>query len=97
MALSDAELAHLLTLARLELDDDEVAAIEDDLNQILAYVDRLGELDLDGVEPLARPLPHGPSLRDDVRAEGMDRDRGLALGRSIEDGFFRVPRTVDED
>lgn len=97
MALSDAELSHLLTLARLDLDEDEVEAIEGDLNRILGYVDRLGELDLEGVEPLARPLPHGPSLRDDVRAESMDRDRALALGRSVEDGFFRVPRTVDED
>ncbi len=97
MALSDAELAHLLTLARLELDDAEVEAIEDDLNQILGYVERLAELDLDDVEPLARPLPHGPALRDDVRAESMDRDRALALGRGVDDGFFRVPRTVDED
>lgn len=96
VALDDAQLRHLLTLARLEVTDDALERLEDDLNRVLAYVEALSELDTDGVEPLVRPLVVEEAFREDDTRPPLPRAGVLQLGRTDEDGRFVVPRTVDE-
>ena len=96
MAIDDAELRHLLTLARLDLEPGAAERVKHDLNRVLEDVDMLADLDTDGVEPLVRPLEVDDALRTDETAPPLPRAAALALGRVDEDGRFVVPRTVDE-
>jgi aspartyl-tRNA(Asn)/glutamyl-tRNA(Gln) amidotransferase subunit C len=93
--LSDVEMAHLKTLARLELSDAETEALQSDLNRLLEYFDTLSELDTDGVDELARPVETSNVFREDVVQPGLEPEAALALAVDRENGFFRVPRTVD--
>jgi aspartyl-tRNA(Asn)/glutamyl-tRNA(Gln) amidotransferase subunit C len=95
MSLDDAQMAHLKRLARLELDPDETAAIENDLNTILAYFDLLSELDTDGVEPLTRPIPITDALRSDTPLPSLPIEAVARLAVEVEEGMIRVPRTVE--
>ena len=93
--LSDAELDHLKTLARLELSPAENGALKGDLNKLLTYFDRLSELDTEGVEELARPVVLSNVFREDTVQEGLGQQGAASVAVESENGFFRVPRTVD--
>jgi aspartyl-tRNA(Asn)/glutamyl-tRNA(Gln) amidotransferase subunit C len=93
--LTDAEMAHLKTLARLNLSDEETEALKGDLNRILDYFGLLSQLDTDGVEELARPVDVSNVFRDDVVRPGLEPDTVMALAVESENGFFKVPRTVE--
>jgi aspartyl-tRNA(Asn)/glutamyl-tRNA(Gln) amidotransferase subunit C len=93
--LSDAEMAHLKTLARLELSDTETEALKGDLNKILGYFETLNELDTEGVEELARPVATANVFRTDEARSGLEQARAEALAVETENGFFKVPRTVE--
>lgn len=93
--ISDAEMTHLKTLARLELSAEETEGLKGDLNRLLEYFDTLSQLDTEGVDELARPVAVDSVFRDDVVQRGLEPDAARALGVATENGFFRVPRTVD--
>lgn len=93
--LSDAEMTHLKTLARLELSDTETEALKGDLSRLLEYFGTLSELDTDGVEELARPVATSNVFREDMVQRGLEPEAALALAVDAENGFFKVPRTVD--
>lgn len=95
-AIDDALLEHLKSLARLEIDPEESAVIERDLNDILGYFALLSDLDTDGVEPLTRPIAVTDAMREDEIEEPLPRDRVAELALEMEEGMIRVPRTVDE-
>jgi aspartyl-tRNA(Asn)/glutamyl-tRNA(Gln) amidotransferase subunit C len=93
--LTDAEMEHLKTLARMKLTDAETDTLRDDLNQLLGYFELLSELDTEGVEELARPVALHNVFRDDVVVRGLEPQIAQGLAVEGEDGFFKVPRTVD--
>ncbi len=93
--LSDAEMDHLKTLARLELSPAETEALKTDLNKLLTYFDRLSELDTEGVEELARPVVLSNVFREDVARDGLGQQGAESVAVESENGFFRVPRTVE--
>lgn len=93
--LSDQEMEHLKTLARLELSDGETEALRGDLNALLGFFERLSELDTDGVPELQRPVERANVFREDTRHTGLTSEDALALAVEAQDGFFKVPRTVD--
>ena len=93
--ISDAEMAHLKTLARLELSDTETEGLKGDLNRLLEYFDTLSQLDTEGVDELVRPVDLSNVFREDVVQRGLEPGAAQALGVATENGFFRVPRTVE--
>ncbi len=93
--LSDAEMAHLKTLARLELSDDETQKLKGDLNSLLSYFDSLSELDTEGVEELARPVDLSNVFREDAVRTGLEQKTAEGVAVEFENGFFKVPRTVE--
>ena len=93
--LSDAEMAHLKTLARLELSDEETEQLKGDLNSLLTYFDSLSELDTEGVEELARPLELSNVFREDAVKQGLGQETDERLAVESQNGFFKVPRTVE--
>jgi aspartyl-tRNA(Asn)/glutamyl-tRNA(Gln) amidotransferase subunit C len=85
------QVLHVAKLSRLRLTDDEVGRLQDELSSILDHVDRLGEIDIDGVEPTSHVVPLENVLRDDVPTPSLDREVALDPAPDPHDGAFRVP------
>ncbi|HMA17113.1 MAG TPA: Asp-tRNA(Asn)/Glu-tRNA(Gln) amidotransferase subunit GatC [Thermoanaerobaculia bacterium] len=83
-------------LARLELTATEKAEMTAELDAILAYIDMLNAVDTDGVEPTTTVIPMTSVMRDDVVTPGLTREAALANAPDPADGFFRVPRILED-
>jgi aspartyl-tRNA(Asn)/glutamyl-tRNA(Gln) amidotransferase subunit C len=97
MALSEDEVRHVAVLARLALDDAEIAALTPQLDQILRYAEQVGEVAAADVEPMTHPLGLTDVYRDDEPVPSFDRDLILAAAPDPREGRFGVPRIVEED
>jgi aspartyl-tRNA(Asn)/glutamyl-tRNA(Gln) amidotransferase subunit C len=94
MALSREEVLHVAELARLSLRPEEVELFTRQLNDILAYVQKLEELDTTGVAPLAHVIPLVNAFREDVVREGLSPEAALKNAPAREEGSFLVPRVI---
>ena len=94
MALSDDEVRKLALLARLELTDDEVATIGKDLSSILGFVEKLSELDTEGVLPMTTAVEVDNHWRSDASAPSLAREDALANAPSSDGESFRVPAVM---
>jgi len=97
MSLSLADVKKVANLARLELADADLAAMADQLNAILKYVDQLSEVNTDGLEPLAHPLPVANVFREDVPVPSLPVDAALQNAPTRLADFFGVPAVFDTD
>ncbi len=95
--IDEKQVREVAMLGRLELSDDEVTMFASQLSEILSYVEKLGELDTEGVEPLAHSLPIKNVFRDDVAGEVLSRSAALANSPHCDDEFFLVPRILDDN
>ncbi len=94
MPIDDALLSHLGKLARLELTPESRANLGTDLDKILAMVEKLSELDLEGVAPLTHVGDGGQPPRTDRVAHELSRDQALENAPDQDGTFFRVPRVI---
>jgi aspartyl-tRNA(Asn)/glutamyl-tRNA(Gln) amidotransferase subunit C len=85
------EVLHVARLARLELDDDEVARLQEQLNAILEAVGKVAELDLADVEPTAHPLDLANVWAADEPRASLTPDEALANAPDRSGDLFRVP------
>ncbi len=83
-------------LARLRLTDDEIDDYQNTLSEILEAANRLQDVDTAAVDPAAHAVESVNVYRDDVPKPGLDRDDVLRNGPHVVDGFFRVPRIMEE-
>ena len=83
-------------LGRLLLSEEELDKMTTQLGQILGYMDLLGEVDTDGVEPMAHALDVSDVFRDDQVRPSLDRDRALANAPNRDDECYRVPAVLGE-
>lgn len=88
------EVKELAVLARLALDETEIARMTQDLDAILGYVDALRELDTAATEPMTHAVPFDCPLRPDVAGTPLSVDEALANAPRREQGFFQVPRII---
>lgn len=98
MKISDKEVRYIAGLAHLNLSDGEVGAYQKDLEEILTYVEKLGELDTDAVEPMAQVVYEGSetkTLREDEPEPSFDRDRALSNAPLAGAGHFKVPLVIE--
>ena len=95
--ISDNEMEHLKTLARLEVSPEETQHLKHDLNKILEYFEQIKHLDTEGIEEMARPIHMENIFREDVIKAGLTHDDAMKLANETEQGYFKVPRTVDAD
>jgi len=96
MEISQAEVAHVAKLARLEVSEDEEVTFARQLSAILTYIDQLKTLDTTGVEPTATVLPTSNVFRDDQARPSLPRDQVLVNAPEQAEGFFRVPRILED-
>jgi aspartyl-tRNA(Asn)/glutamyl-tRNA(Gln) amidotransferase subunit C len=85
------QVLHVARLARLELTDDEVERMAAELSGILDHVERISELDLEGVEPTSHVVALENVLRPDEPEPCLPRERALEPAPDPADGAFRVP------
>ena len=91
----DIDVAYVARLARLELSDDEIAAFQGQLGDIVEYVRKIGELDLSGIEPTSHAHPVQNVFRNDETRGGLAHDDVMANAPSARDGQFIVPKIVE--
>jgi aspartyl-tRNA(Asn)/glutamyl-tRNA(Gln) amidotransferase subunit C len=89
--LDRAQVLHVARLARLELDEDEVERFSAELSKVLDHVERIRELDLEGVPPTSHVVDVGSVLRPDEPVPSLPRDIILAAAPEPVDGGFGVP------
>ena len=94
--ISREEVQHVARLARLHLTDEEAERMREQLDAILAYIDKLRELDVEGVEPTAHAVPLVNVMRDDALAPCLPQQQALANAPDRADEFFRVPRIIED-
>jgi aspartyl-tRNA(Asn)/glutamyl-tRNA(Gln) amidotransferase subunit C len=85
------QVLHVARLARLELTDDELERMAGELSGILDHVERMNELELDGVEPTSHVVALENVLRADEPRPSWERERMLDSAPDPADGAFRVP------
>lgn len=93
--ISDETIEYVGILAKLELSDEEKEAAKSDMGRMLDYIDMLGELDTDDVEPMSHAFSVQNVFRED-EVTGTDiRDLILKNAPEEKDGMFVVPKTFD--
>ena len=95
MPVSNERVRHIAKLARIAMSDDEIERLAPELNNILGWVEQLGEVNTDGVEPLTAVIELKLRLRDDVVNDGNIRDAVLANAPEAQHGFFAVPKVIE--
>jgi len=100
MSVDKATVARIASLARIRMDDAQLDRMVPELNQILGFVEQLGQVDVTGVEPMTAVMPQRLRLRDDVvdadpLTGGGVRDEVLANAPAAEHGFFGVPKVIE--
>lgn len=100
MSVDKATVAKIASLARIKVSDEELEAMVPELNQILGWVEQLGEVDVTGIEPMTAVIPNTLRLREDVvdadpLTGGGIRDKVLANAPAAEHGFFGVPKVIE--
>ena len=94
MEVTDEMVEKLAWLSRLSFNDEEKKAIRADLQDLIAFVDKLKEVDVEGVEPLIHMSQETNVFRDDVEKGSVSRDEGLKNAPSVAGDFFTVPRAL---
>ena len=95
MSVDKKTVRHIAKLARIALKDEQVEPMVDELNNILAWVQQLEEVEVAGVPPLTSVVEQRLRMRDDVVTEGGQVDALMANAPEAEEHFFVVPRVVE--
>ena len=95
MSVSIEQVRHIAKLARIAMSDEELERLAPELNNILGWVEQLGEVNTDGVEPLTAVIDQRLRLRDDAVTDGNIRDEVLANAPEAQHGFFAVPKVIE--
>jgi aspartyl-tRNA(Asn)/glutamyl-tRNA(Gln) amidotransferase subunit C len=95
MSVSHEQVRHIAKLARIAMSEEELERLVPELNAIIGWVEQLGEVDTDGVEPLTAVIEQKLRLRDDVVTDGDIRDDILANAPEAQHGFFAVPKVIE--
>ena len=93
--ISDETIEYVGILAKLELSDEEKEAAKKDMGRMLDYIDKLGELDTTGVEPMSHVFPVQNVFREDVVTNGDESEQTLANAPGEKDNMFVAPKTFD--
>jgi aspartyl-tRNA(Asn)/glutamyl-tRNA(Gln) amidotransferase subunit C len=95
MSVDNDTVRRVAHLARIAVAEGEVESLRGELNAILAFVERLGEVDVDGVEPMTSVTPMTMKMRQDQVTDGGIADAIIANAPAHEHHFFLVPKVVE--
>lgn len=95
MSVDPQTVRKIASLARIAVTDAQVAAMVPELNNILGWIEQLGEVDTSAVQPMTAVIPNSLRLRDDAVTDGDVRDAVLKNAPQAEHGFFAVPKVIE--
>ena len=95
MSVDQATVRRIAHLARIAVKDEDVPHLQQELNAILAFVEELGAVDVEGVEPMTSVIPMKMKLRADAVTDHAGADVIVANAPAREDNFFTVPKVVE--
>jgi aspartyl-tRNA(Asn)/glutamyl-tRNA(Gln) amidotransferase subunit C len=95
MSVDAATVRRIAHLARIAVTEAEVPHLQDELNAMLAFVEQLSEVDVEGVEPMTSVMPMEMKKRPDVVTDGGIADAIVMNAPATEDHFFLVPKVVE--
>ena len=95
MSVDQNTVRRIARLARIAVTDDEVPHLQGELNAILAFVEQLNEVDVEGVEPMTSVTPMVMKKREDRVTDGGYPDQIVRNAPATEDNFFLVPKVVE--
>jgi aspartyl-tRNA(Asn)/glutamyl-tRNA(Gln) amidotransferase subunit C len=95
MSVDAATVRRIAHLARIAVTDAEVPHLQDELNAMLAFVEQLSEVNVEGVEPMTSVMPMEMKKRPDVVTEGGIAEKIVMNAPASEDHFFLVPKVVE--
>ncbi len=95
MAVTREEVAHVASLAKLEVSPDQVEAFQRDLDAILEHFRNLDELDTEGIQPMSHALDLVNIFQPDVPEQQLTQEEALAGAPQKAYGHFRVPRVIE--
>ena len=95
MSIDVETAAKVAKLARIRVEDDALPALAQEFNTILGFIEQLGEVDVDGVEPMVSVTPMRLKRRADEVTDGGQQAQVLANAPDAREGFFAVPKVVE--
>ena len=95
MALDSDEVKKIAHLARLAVTEEEIPGYAQDLNNILALVEKMNGVETDGISPLAHPMEVAQRLRPDAVTEANQREYYQENAPAVENGLFLVPKVIE--
>ena len=95
MPVDAATTRRIAHLARIAVKDEEVAHLQGEINAVLAFVEQLAEVNIEGVEPMTSVTPMEMKKREDLVTDGGIADAIVANAPATEDHFFLVPKVVE--
>jgi len=95
MSVDDATVRRIAHLARIAVKDDEIAHLRGEINGILGWIEQLGEVNVDNVEPMTSVTPVKLKMRKDEVTDGGYPERVLANAPNTDGGYFLVPKIIE--
>jgi aspartyl-tRNA(Asn)/glutamyl-tRNA(Gln) amidotransferase subunit C len=95
MSIDESTAAKVAKLARIKVEDADLPALAQEFNTILGFIEQLGEVDVEGVEPMVSVTPMRLKRRQDVVTDGNQQDKVLSNAPDAREGFFAVPKVVE--
>jgi aspartyl-tRNA(Asn)/glutamyl-tRNA(Gln) amidotransferase subunit C len=95
MKISISDVEHVARLARLELNQEEKQLFAGQMDAILGYVDKLKELNTDGILPTSHAVPMENAFREDMAQPAIGVEKALANAPDRVESFYRVPKVIE--
>jgi aspartyl-tRNA(Asn)/glutamyl-tRNA(Gln) amidotransferase subunit C len=95
MSIDEATAAKVAKLARIRVAPADLPQLAHDLGDILGFVEQLGEVDVEGVEPMVSVEPMRLKRRPDGVTDGNQPEKVLSNAPDAREGFFAVPKVVE--
>lgn len=95
--MSDIDLKHIARLSRLHLTEEEILFFEGQVSRILSFVDKLNEVNVDGIEPTIHPLSLTNVFREDEVRPSMPIEEFLKTSPRIRGRLFDVPKIIEDN
>ena len=95
MSLTHQDVARIAKLARINVNDEEIAAVGNQLNNIFGLIEKMQAVNTDGIEPMAHPQDVSLRLREDIVTQTNQREAFQALAPQVKKGLFLVPKVIE--
>ena len=95
MSIDTKTAGRVAKLARIAVPEQDLPKLADELNGILAFMEQLNEVDVEGVEPMTSVTPQRLKRREDVVTDGSQQEAVLKNAPDAREGFFAVPKVVE--